>query len=106
MKNQKEIKTVIKRIVRDYQPEKIYLFGFFAWGKPTQDSDVDLLIVKRTEEDFLQRHFRVRRIIDGEIAADILIQTPRELKRRLNLGDFFYRDIVKKGKCLYEKRKK
>ena len=106
MENQKQIKTVVKRIVRNYQPEKIYLFGSFAWGKPTKDSDVDLLIVKRTEEKFLQRHLKVRRIIDGEIAADILIRTPKELERRLDLGDFFYQNIVKKGKCLYKKSKK
>ncbi len=106
MENQKQIRTVVKRIVRNYQPEKIYLFGSFAWGKPTEDSDVDLLIVKKTKENFLQRHLEVRRIIDGEIASDILIRTPRELKRRLDLGDFFYRDIVNKGKCLYEKSKR
>jgi predicted nucleotidyltransferase len=100
---QKQLKKIVQRIVREYKPEKIYLFGSFAWGKPDKDSDVDLLIIKRTKEGFFRRHLAVRKIIDGEIPVDVLVRTPSELKKRLNLGDFFYQDILKKGKCLYAK---
>ena len=106
MKNQKEIKKIVGRIVRKYKPEKIYLFGSFAWGKPTKDSDVDLLIVKKTRKKWIARQIEIGRIIDGEIATDTLVRTSLEIKRRLDLGDFFYRNILRKGKMLYEKSKK
>ena len=106
MKNQKEIKKIVGRIVRKYKPEKIYLFGSFAWRKPTKDSDVDLLIVKKTRKKWIARQIEIGRIIDGEIATDTLVRTPLEIKRRLDLGDFFYRNILRKGKMLYEKSKK
>ena len=106
MQNQERIKKIVRRIAKNYKPEKIYLFGSFAWGKPTKDSDVDLLIVKKTRKKWIKRQIEVGEIIDGEIATDTLIQTPSEIKRRLDLGDFFYRNILKKGKLLYEKSKK
>lgn len=99
-----KLKTVVKRIVKEYSPEKIILFGSYAWGKPTYDSDFDLMIVKKTQKPWLQRHMALRNIIDGEIPVDLLIRTPSELKKRLDLGDFFYRDIINKGKVLYEKK--
>lgn len=102
----KEIKKITKDIIRKYKPEKIILFGSFAWGKPTRDSDVDLLIIKKTRKKWLERQIEVGKIIDGEIATDTLIHTPSEIKRRLELGDFFYQNILKKGKLLYEKSKK
>lgn len=101
--HQKKLKVVAKEIAKKYRPERIYLFGSFAWGKPNKDSDVDLLIVKKTKKNFFQRNLEVRKIIDGVIPVDILVRTPREVEKRLNLGDFFYQDIVEKGKCLYEK---
>jgi len=52
MKNQKEIKKITKQIVEKYKPEKIIIFGSFAWGKPSKDSDVDLFIIKNTKNPF------------------------------------------------------
>ncbi len=102
MIKQKEIQSVVKRIAESYKPEKIYLFGSFAWGKPTKDSDVDLFIIKNTEARHLDRDKTVRRIINRELPADLLIYTPQETQRRLGIGDFFIRNILQKGKILYE----
>ena len=74
-----------------------------AWGEPGPDSDVDLLIVKNTTDDFFERGIAVRRIIDGVLPVDILVRTPEEIKRRLMLGDSFYVNIIKNGKQLYGK---
>lgn len=104
MNSQKKIKKIARQIVKKYKPEKIILFGSFAHGKPTKDSDVDLLIVKKTKKRFLARQMEVGRIINGELPVDTLIRTPSELEKRLDLGDFFYRDIIKKGKYIYEKK--
>ena len=102
----KKLKLVVGRIVERYLPEKIILFGSYAWGKPTEDSDFDLLIIKKTKKKFSRRQLEARRIIDGELPVDILVRTPEEIKRRLDLGDFFYQDIISKGKYLYEKAEK
>lgn len=105
-KYQREIREITRRIVEKYKPEKIILFGSFAWGRPTKDSDVDLLIVKKTPQKFLERQMEVGLIIDGQLPMDTLIRTPSEVKRRLDLGDFFYGDIINKGKTLYEKNRR
>lgn len=49
---QEEIKKITTKIVKKYKPEKIILFGSFTWGKPTKDSDVDLLIIKNIKKKF------------------------------------------------------
>lgn len=104
MRYQKELKQTVKKIVTKYKPESIHLFGSYAWGKPDYNSDVDLLIIKKTKKEFLRRNFEIRKIIDGVMPVDILVRTPKEVKKRLDLGDFFYQDIIEKGKCLYEKK--
>lgn len=98
-----QLSKVVRRIVEEYKPERIILFGSYAWGKPTRDSDFDLLIIKRGKKDFLVEQQKVRRIINGEVAADILIHTPKEVNQRVRWGDFFFQDIIQKGRYLYEK---
>lgn len=99
----KKLKKITQRIVKEYKPEKIILFGSYAWGRPTADSDFDLCIIKRDKKDFLKETRKIRGIIDGKIAADILVYTPDEMKRRFEMGDHFFRQIIKMGKTLYEK---
>ena len=100
---QKKIKQVCDLIVEKFNPQKIILFGSFAWGKPNKDSDVDLMIVKNSKRNSFLRQLSVRRIIKGVIPVDILVYTPKEIKNRLNIGDFFIKDIIQKGKIIYEK---
>lgn len=102
-KELEKLKIITQKIVQNYSPEKIILFGSYAWGKSTADSDFDLLIVKNDKKDFLTEQQKIRRIINGEIAADILVHTAKEIERRLDLGDFFFKNIIDKGKYLYEK---
>ena len=105
MKSQKEIKKITNQIVRRYRPEKIILFGSYAYGKPTEDSDVDLFIVKGTRKTRTKRHLELDRILlDRTMPIDILVYTPQEIKERLSLGDFFIKNIVQKGKTLYAKK--
>jgi len=105
MKKQKEIKKIINRIIKKYKPEKIILFGSFAWGKPDKDSDLDLFIIKNTKEKKLERIYKVYKLLwDKKIPLDVLVYTPKEIKKRLALGDFFIEDIIKNGKLLYERK--
>lgn len=98
-----KIKNVTEKIVKKYKPEKIILFGSYAWGKPHPDSDVDLLVVKETRNPF-----RLSRDIDGALfprpfPLDLFVFTPQQVKQRESMGDFFIQDILSKGKVLYAK---
>ena len=98
-----KIKKVAETIAKDYRPERIILFGSYAWGKPHADSDVDLFVVMNTKNPW-----KLSLMIDGSIfprpfPLDLLLYTPQQLKRRGKVGDFFIQDILSKGIVLYEK---
>ncbi len=99
----------INRIIRNlkpYKPEKVILFGSYAWGRPTKDSDIDLFIVKNTKKGQYQRIPEARSYLyDIDGAFDILVMTPAEVKKKLNAGDFFVSNIITKGKTLYEAKR-
>lgn len=104
MNKQKEIKKIVSQIAKGYKPEKVILFGSFAYGKPDKGSDVDLLVIKNTEESKKKRLLGVEKmLLDRIMPLDILVYTPKEIENRLSLGDFFIEDIVKKGKLVYAK---
>ena len=105
MKRQKEIKKITDQIVKKYKPEKIILFGSYAWGKPTEDSDVDLFIVKNTKKRFGSRLFDVAKVIDSEMGTDALVYTPKEWKDGLKRKYYFFEEINNKGKLIYDKHK-
>lgn len=99
-----EIDKIVRRVVDIYQPEKIILFGSYAYGEPDADSDIDLLIIKKTSERFIDRCTHVRKIVSDprrSIAFEPLVFTPKELEERLAIGDQFIEEIVTKGQVLY-----
>jgi len=101
----KEIKQVVKNL-KKYRPEKVVLFGSYAWGKPKKDSDIDILIIKKTGGNPYKRIPEARSYLHNiNKAFDILVMEPEEVEKRLKLGDFFIEEIVEKGKVLYEARK-
>lgn len=98
-----KLKEITDKIVKDYDPEKIILFGSYAWGEPGPDSDVDLFIVKDTSGSTRE----IARDIDGAIfprpfPLDIIVYTPEQVNNSLQ-RDFFIRNIVNKGKLIYAK---
>lgn len=108
MVNQKitdqKIREVTLKIANNFQPEKIILFGSFAWGEPNENSDVDLFIIKKT--DLSTRE--IAREIDGSIfprpfPMDIVVYKPEQVLEREANNDFFIKDILTKGKILYAK---
>ncbi len=104
-KYKKELKKITNKIVKGYDPEKIYLFGSVAWGKPHKDSDIDLFIVKNTRKKSLNREREIRHMLFGYDfpAMDLLVYTPKELKERISIDDPFVKEVVSKGKLLYDK---
>jgi predicted nucleotidyltransferase len=99
-------RSVIRRFVRavaeQFRPEKIILFGSYAYGTPHADSDVDLMVVMPARNE-LDQALRIRLAVDYQFPLDLLIRTPRNLAWRLAEGDSFMKEIVSKGKVLYEK---
>lgn len=99
---EQKIKEATEKIVKEFQPEKIILFGSRAWGEPTPDSDVDLFIVKESTERRIDRERAVERLLFGsKLPTDVLVYTPNEIKKRLWMEDFFIEKIMKSGKILY-----
>jgi predicted nucleotidyltransferase len=101
---QHAIEQIIQRLVESYQPQRIVLFGSLAYGEPNEDSDIDLLVVKDTTETPLERRIRVRQLAadpQRRIPFSPLVLTPDELACRLDLGDAFYQEIMRRGKVLY-----
>ncbi len=98
----KQINAVVRKIVNEFNPEKIILFGSYAYGKPTIDSDVDVLVVMESNERPAVRAARVYRAVQGKMfPMDILVRTPQELQHRLKMDDFFIKEIVERGKVVY-----
>ncbi len=100
----KILANIVSRLRQDYEPEQIILFGSYAYGKPTDESDLDLLIVKDTREPILARWMRVRKLVSDlrrGIAFSPIIVTPSELEKRLRKGDQFFEEILQRGKKLY-----
>jgi predicted nucleotidyltransferase len=99
-------RSVIRRAAREiaerFQPDKVILFGSYAYGEPNQDSDVDVLVVmpRRNEID---QSIRICLALDPPFSLDVIVYTPRNLRWRLAEGDWFLREVVGQGKVLYEK---
>lgn len=100
----KELERLIRPLIEKYEPQEIVLFGSYAYGNPTRDSDLDLLIVKETSESPFMRRVTVSRICEDlhrRIPFQPLVVTPTEIRQRLELGDPFFKEIHEKGLILY-----
>jgi len=101
----KTLPIAVRRIARELRPQKIILFGSYAYGNPSPDSDVDLLVVMKTKASSAERSWAVSRLlIPRPFPVDILVRTPHEIKYALNSRDFFIQEIVSQGQVLYERR--
>jgi predicted nucleotidyltransferase len=98
------INNVVKRIANKFDPERIILFGSYAYGKPHLYSDVDLLVVMKTKERPLAMQLEISRALSPHpFGMDILVRAPKQLKERIAMGDYFLREIVTKGSVVYER---
>ena len=96
------IQQLCDDIVRAFHPQKVILFGSYAHGKPTPDSDVDLLVLMPFTGHPAHKVLEIRRVIRAPFPLDLLVRTPAQMKARIELGDFFLREIMGKGRTLYE----
>jgi predicted nucleotidyltransferase len=90
-------------VAKKFRPRKIILFGSYACGKPTEDSDVDLLLVmNRTRYRGERNSLRIRLAMQHSFPMDLLVRTPTDIAKCLRWRDPFICEIVEKGKVLYE----
>jgi len=95
------IRRYARQIATAFRPEKIILFGSHAYGRPHADSDVDLLVVMPAANE-LDQGVRIRWALPAPFPMDLVVYRPANLKRRLKNGDSFLKEIVSKGKVLYD----
>jgi len=101
------IKRIVDILIEKYNPVKIIFFGSYVWGNYTDDSDIDILIIKETDKKRkVDRFVEIKRLIydpENDIPVSPLVLTIDEIKERLAMGDDFIKEILEKGKVLYEK---
>jgi uncharacterized protein len=96
------IRRFARQVAERFQPDKIILFGSYAYGTPHADSDVDILVVMPARNE-LDQAVRIRLTVDYNFPLDLLVRTPKNLAWRLREGDSFLREVVNRGKILHEK---
>lgn len=95
--------NMTRRIVETFHPIKVVLFGSYAYGYPNKESDLDVLVIMDSEETPHKRVIRVRQIAKIPfLPLDVIVRTPQEVAQRLAMGDFFLKEILDKGRVLYE----
>ena len=99
-----QITRFVREVVREFKPEKVILFGSYAEGRATEDSDVDLLVVLRHRGDNVDKGLEIRHRVDRSFPLDLLVKKPEEARRWASHGDSFFEAIVNDGRTLYARR--
>ena len=97
------ISAVVQQMAEKFRPEKVILFGSYAYGSPRPESDVDLLVIMHTSLRQTEQTVHICQAIEYHFGLDLIVRTPVTLERRLKLGDPFITEVVRKGKVLYER---
>jgi uncharacterized protein len=99
----KSIRRYCEAIAREFQPQRIVLFGSHAGGKPHRDSDVDVLVIMNSRPALGPRPaLTIRQRLPAGFPLDLIVRAPEEIKQRILLGDSFLREITEKGRVMYE----
>jgi predicted nucleotidyltransferase len=96
------IRRYARQIAEKFQPDKIILFGSYAYGEPHDLSDVDILVVMPARNQ-IDQALRIDLALDAPFPLDLIVRTPKRLQRDWEDGDWFLREVLAKGKTLYEK---
>jgi uncharacterized protein len=97
------IRRLGRQIGERFHPDKIILFGSYAYGAPHNESDVDLLVVMPAY-DVIAQAIRISGAFERLFSHSIIVRTPRQVQRGLQQGNWFLREVMAKGKVLYDAR--
>ena len=96
------IQSFVDQVVRQFRPAKVILFGSYAYGQPTDDSDVDLMLIMPHKGPAAHMATRVRLACPRSFPMDLIVRSPAEVRRRLARGDSFLQDVTARGVVLHE----
>ena len=96
------IRRFARQVAKGFRPDKIILFGSYAYGRPHADSDVDILVIMPARNQ-LDQAVKIELACDPPFPLDIIVRTPHNMQWRLAEGESFLREIMTRGKVLYEK---
>ena len=102
MVQHRQIRDYVRKLTDRFHPQRVVLFGSYAYGRPSTDSDVDLLVVLPHDGHSAVMASEIRKRIKAGFPLDLVVRSPEELQRRLAMGDGFIREIMERGKPLYE----
>jgi predicted nucleotidyltransferase len=102
MVRRRDIKRLCFRIGQEFRPRRIILFGSYAYGKPSPDSDVDLLVVMPHHGRAIDKAIQIIGKLEHRFPIDLIVRSPSELRQRLKWNDFFLREATEKGVVMYE----
>jgi predicted nucleotidyltransferase len=97
-----EIQAFVDQVVQRFRPARVILFGSYANGNPTEDSDVDLMVVMAHRGPSAKTATRIRLACPRDFPMDLIVRSPAELRRRLRIGDSFESEIASEGIVLHE----
>jgi predicted nucleotidyltransferase len=96
------IRRYARQIAEKFDPARIILFGSYAYGQPHEWSDVDILVVMPARNQ-IDQALRIILAVEAPFSLDLIVRTPKRLQRDWEDGDWFLREVLAKGKVLYEK---
>jgi predicted nucleotidyltransferase len=96
------IRLYARQIAEKFDPDKIILFGSYAYGQPHEWSDVDILVVMPAHDE-INQSIRITLAFQAPFSLDLIVRTPDSLRRGLEEEDWFLREVIAKGKVVYEK---
>ncbi|MFH1876358.1 MAG: nucleotidyltransferase domain-containing protein [Candidatus Omnitrophota bacterium] len=99
-----EFKRIVEILIHKYSPEELIVFGSFARGTIGENSDIDLVIIKKTHKKFTERIGEVIELCHPTMAVDFIVYTPEEFARLETKEDFIKKEVVEKGKVIYVKQ--
>lgn len=102
----KNLKKILNNLIKKYKPERIFIFGSYATGNIKDTSDIDIAIIKKTNKHFIDRLKEVADLCDYDVGVDFLVYTPEEFKKMRKKNYFIKKEIIGKGKIIYEKKRK
>ena len=98
------IRRFARQIAERFRPHQIILFGSYAYGRPTEDSDVDLLVLMTVPPEEVRRKVvEIRLRVPHPYPLDLLVRSPEQIDYRVALNDWFFKEVMEKGQVLYER---
>jgi predicted nucleotidyltransferase len=102
MISRKKIQHFVDQVVRRFRPAAVILFGSHAYGTPTAESDVDLMVIMKHRGPGARAATQIRLECPRDFPMDLIVRTPGEVRRRIRMGDQFLREVTSKGIFLHE----